>query len=111
MKTRLRKQFEKFKQETLKRLWILENPPKFKYNDEVYWYNSFRDTSTGICKCIYKSVDSIEQNVWSDKNISFNRLCKVDTGKQLTLTHEHNLHTKEEKDLFVKNREGQLKTI
>lgn len=59
--TTLKEEFEKFRRETEKRIWSLENPERFKFGDKVKVKYSFMD---GSCEFegIYKGVSSVVNN-------------------------------------------------
>jgi hypothetical protein len=38
MKSKLRKEFEDFKENTCKELWLLKHPLKYKFNDKLFYY-------------------------------------------------------------------------
>ena len=86
MTSKLRKEFEQFKHNTARRLWLLENPPRFQFNDNVLYCPYNDDTRW---KAVYKGESKInEEYWWFSKQWIFSRECFIEVKhkKQLFLT-------------------------
>ncbi len=84
MKSRLRKQFEEFKETTEWQLWLLNNPPKFKFNDRIRFYNSgnFYDVT-------FKGIKEIKKDRYG-----MERICLIEIGNNITEVGERTLSQK-----------------
>ena len=60
MKTKLRKEFEDHLKSTERRLWILENPPKFTFDERVEIYCDERGKNGKPLYGIYKGQSTIK---------------------------------------------------
>lgn len=98
MKTKLRKEFEDYVKKTEKRLWTLENPPKFKYGDTVWYLYSDVGENPDFWKCTYKE-EEIKENIFG----YFYMSCTIDTGKTLLCIMEHELYGEEMKQSYIEN--------
>lgn len=89
MKT-LRRKFREFREETLRRLWELENPPRFQYGEVVFIVHS-NEIRSWAFRHEYKGVKEIktEYNKYSDTVIFFTRICYIDDGLGISEKEEY----------------------
>lgn len=106
MKSKLRKEFEAFRETVSLELFLLKNPPKFKFGDNVEI-----DFSRGIEKLspsrkilgIYRGVKKIECTgfcfIDGKKTFSYQRVCYVEIGSGIQEWYESDILKKDESSL------------
>lgn len=83
MKSKLRKEFEIFRKETQREIWLLKNPPKFKFGDKLMAHYDHDYAKYGECIC--KSVKEVEDLSW-DSRPYFRRVYYVEFPNENIIT-------------------------